>query len=331
MTNPRSLIDNFTLPFPDIVREHARRREIIAGAGLTAAEAMHSRIAREFGSRLSALGTGKRCIIADFTWDDFSSPPAIRQTLMRRYRELTGSDDGSRLNAEETRAFHLDASAFGNSCNFICEENGFKKPCMLIIPPQLTMSLQEDIALFLHISPDAISENLPLSLEEHVRMTHYHEGFGHFTEPGEWCSGLPANRELRADIAAMIGIIHDTGNMNAAKARIYLRDLSALRITSHNGRPPLAYIHGSHLREAFNIISGMKNINALDDRGIVSETGKVFAAVRMTRHDIARESKTLTEAFRMAQEPGRKGSGEATVLLESCKKAAGVFLAPAPW
>jgi len=154
------------------------------------------------------------------------------------------------------------------------------------------------------------------------RITNYHEAFGHGTEGDEfeaWGDGakgkrmgaaLRANQELRADIAAIAGSFRDTGNANAAKAWIAVRDLAALRQTHQffrkNARfstEPVNYANGHILRKVLAEIEEKgPSFRTLDDNALLAFVDDAWVRHRLTSYDYDLRKAMLPEAYSIALE-----------------------------
>jgi len=144
---------------------------------------------------------------------------------------------------------------------------------------------------------------LPLT-EIFNRMVLYHEAFGHGTESAATAHNLNINRELRADIAAIVGICRDTGGTKAAQALIAIRNLSVLRLIHPGYRPdprlpadPAFYAIGPALRQVLSIVEqNLASIREMDDASLLGFINRTSAKFEMDAAGFTFQKNALLEA-----------------------------------
>ncbi|HAU28908.1 MAG TPA: hypothetical protein DCW68_02205 [Rhodospirillaceae bacterium] len=143
--------------------------------------------------------------------------------------------------------------------------------------------------------------DFPANFEEMTRAVCYHEAFGHGTE-GEDLYMMKADpsfrrnlKELRADIAAMVGTTRDTGTTRIGQTMCHLRTMSTfkqtLTILQYNAPKHLPAVYGYNIgpnsQRAIDIMNGIlaqpggkDMVTSLDDAGVVRMTNSIFEQVR---------------------------------------------------
>jgi len=331
-------------------RRAKRQAWVIVGEPPSEPTLQHRRLSEEFACRMNALGNDRICIVIDRTRDNFSSAEDIQKTVVRKYQEILGVDDGSRLALKTALALDwatktMPVAMFSQFGEF----DGLKKPCLLILPKEPAI---DDVSLkFTHSlrsAPSRFRKNLPISREDIDRIELHHEAFGHGTDAWhKWHSRadivVRSNMELRADVAALIGVIHDTGNVEAAKSWIFARDLSALRKIRENKETTfqaIIYANGGELRKALGIIQQIPDIRALKDSGLVRLTDKIFQSVEVEKAILDARTNMLDDAFRLVRdaEEGKNTTlpclpperlASSVSYLQDCMQAHAFFMKPA--
>ncbi|HAU29328.1 MAG TPA: hypothetical protein DCW68_04355 [Rhodospirillaceae bacterium] len=305
-------VEHFPIPFE---KESGRRMALLAGAPKNNTEIAHSRLSREFERRLNALSNGIVYIVLDFTRDDVSSLDPLTETVNRRYAEIAGKDNASKLTKRASLELQEGNSMFEACALFLDREDGFYPPCVLVVQKNLTPCIHETLASWFHVPVSRIAEPPPISRAEEDLMTCHHEGTGHGTDPASWRRSSHysrVNKELRADIAAMAGIIRDTGNKEAAKSCIFVRDLCLLRkasTLSEITKSNLTYAIGEKLCKAFKILQKDRYLRGAKDRELVSTVNSVFSRVAIDPYTFEEYENTIGNAISLVKD-ARDGCGD---------------------
>ena len=328
----------------------AKRLEaLFSGIPLNEREQEHSALSWEFQNRVQHLFPKRIFIVINRTQDDLSSPKKIQDTLTKKYRTHAPPGDSSRLNGK--RAKSMFEGIRYPSCDMISRTDGMKQTCMVIYPRNINSDPVIDFASWFNASASHLKSFIPVSGNEFDRMNLHHETFGHGTEPLESWSPLPASKardcEFRADIAAMAGILHDTGNRNAAKAWMFFRELYALRADFQNtslNDDILLYAYSSQLRKAFTELEKTPNIQSMDDVALVALINRVHAPLSITLQENRRHKTALSHArtiirdatqghdttFHKLSRKNPEQLMDAVEILKNAMEAHAFFINPAP-
>jgi len=338
------LVERPVWPTDCSAKKAARHAAVLAGAPLNEAELEHRRLSREFERRLNALGLGRAYIVIDRTRDDISTLDAIQETITRRYRGIAAPGNNARLGLGD--ACTISQRPNNASCILLEEQDGWQ-PCFVIKPNDSNINLSTEFAERLMWPASGLRKPLPVSRENLNRMLLFHESFGHGTEDtGKFYHQDAvgnANCELRAEIAAMIGIIHDTGHVNAAKSMVHAWNLHGLRCVAIVGwiRDDFTkYANGKELGQALKSLPAIPDIRRMDDRGLVRLIDEIFTPLALDETRYNARTTMLGDAFRLASdaEEGKnttltclspKRLASAIGYLQDCMKAHAFFMKPA--
>ncbi|HAU28729.1 MAG TPA: hypothetical protein DCW68_01270 [Rhodospirillaceae bacterium] len=154
-----------------------------------------------------------------------------------------------------------------------------------------------------------------------ARSILYHEAFGHGTESLDLMRGAEkgwrlANRELRADIAAMAGLCRDTGSLDDASTLIAVRDLAALR-KAHVGKThqvdfetdPACHANGHVLRKVLKEIADRgQDFARMSDAKLVAFIDAAHARHALSATAFAKRKKIVRKAQALAAAFLREGA-----------------------
>ncbi len=307
----------------------------------------HSNLADALSTRLNALGNGRIYLVVDPDRDELKTGFAISCAITAKYRAITGDRDSIFWPSMEMVA---DDGAYFREpgCEQLRPMHKLPGEVFLIVPDPADAHL---LAGFLAMDPARIRNCPLLPRETLARIGIYHEGFGHGTEPEDLLEGIEgheiANREMRADIAAMAGILRDGASMESAGAFIALRDISALRMAAlHPETAPIAALRmgGSPLEKGLQALAALPASAITCDSQMVEAIDCISTPLRLDANDFFRRLQTLSDAASLVKDDTRERMASCNLLaegdperldralafLQSCMKGKDLFFRPAP-
>ncbi|HAU29763.1 MAG TPA: hypothetical protein DCW68_06635 [Rhodospirillaceae bacterium] len=195
----------------------------------------------------------------------------------------------------------------GGHCMSYLHVNGRDKLAVVFPPPMA------DVIGARHFFglPEKMRPGL-FSHEETDLMRFYHEVHGHCTQDKSVQGFISppveqkANFELRADMAAIAGIMRDTGNVSAARLRIAQRDLGLLRgfyAGIHLTEGNAAYAHGSILRKTLTEIEAVgADFRNFSENRLVEFINVSFNRHKISADDLHHRMNVLSVAVKIAAE-----------------------------
>jgi len=312
-------------------------------------EPLHHELAQEFSRRLNALGNGRTYLVVDHTTDNLSDWDGLVDCMTEKHASLTGSNDNNQFCPSMEMAYE-DFEYFREpGCQRMTEDHGLADNVFLITPqsPEACQDLLFSAVLLTDMFRMA-KQNV-LFLEDYARITLYHEGFGHGTEPNWLLDGFggnnTTNQEMRADIASMAGILRDGASIKTAHAIIHLRNLSSLRQTAlHADASQLtaSRMGGNELKIALKDLEATPNLTSMPDTELVKTIDRIARPLMLDEPGFARRVQTLEDSLtlvrdtlngedetcmRLAEENPER-LDRAISFLQDCMEAHALFLRP---
>ena len=292
-----------------------RMRGLAASLGVSVSSIRdgHSRMVAEIGEKLAGLDTENRIVILD-RGRDLETP----ETLLQAFSGIFG--EGAFLELAREHIGALFEAGRAGFCLPILEEK-----TAVVYPENLAGPDFDGILMGI---PAPMRKDLP-SFSAMNRLMLYHEALGHGTETGEEITGmLRANRELRADIAAIAGYMRDTGDAHAPAALIALRELSPLRAVHAAfgcgqwlSETPSIWANAPILREVVVLI-GEKGpaFRNLDDAALFAFVKDTFEKLRISREEFIHRDQALLDAYVITEEATRGRTDKRDALAQNAPR-----------